>query len=210
MLLPAPPLDDLVGKIADRGARGIETDVRLRVRDSPRLVQALELEAVGGQRAAPVARQAVDDPVKRRVDPEDRAVGLDERAKVGIDERPAAGRDHHVAGRQELLHDLPLDGAEVRLAVGRENRRDRPALASLDALVDILDSPAEPAPDLAGERGLAGGHEPDQVDLVRPHWQRPSSVSKKPGYEIATDSAPQMRESPRAPSAAMAKAIASR
>ena len=120
-----------------------------------------------------------------------------ERAQVGVDERPAAGRDHHVPGRQQLLHDLAFDGAEVRLAVRREDRRDGPALARLDAVVDVLDAPAEAAADLASERGLARGHEPDQVDLVRPHWRSLSSVSKNPGYEIATDSAPRIRDSPR-------------
>ena len=47
-------------------------------------------------------------------------------------------------------------------------------------------------PEFARERRLAGGHEPDQVDLVRPHRRSLSSVSKNPGYEIATDSAPRI------------------
>ena len=100
-----------------------------------------------------------------------------------------------MAGRQQFLHHLALHGAEVRLAVGREDRRDRPPLARLDPLVDVLDLPVEAPAERTRQGGLAGRHEPDQVDLVGFTRTSRSSVSKNPGYDTATASAPRMCES---------------
>ena len=70
---------------------------------------------------------------------------------------------------QEQLQDLALDGAEVRLAVPREDVGDRPPLARFDQLVDVLRAPAEPRRERARDGRLAGGHEAHQVDLVDRH-----------------------------------------
>ena len=47
---------------------------------------------------------------------------------------------------QQLAERLTLELAEIGLAVLGEDRRDRPPLARLDPLVDVLDAPAEPRP----------------------------------------------------------------
>ena len=74
-----------------------------------------------------------------------------------------------MAQRQQQVQDLPLDGAEVRLALAREDVGDRAALACLDQLVDVLDAPAEPSGQGPRHGGLAGGHEADQKDLIDRH-----------------------------------------
>ena len=99
---------------------------------------------------------------------------------------------------------------KVRLAVPREDVGDGHVLALLDQLVDVDGRPVEPPGERPREGRLAGGHETDQVNLVGLHATSRSSVSKKPGYEIATASAPSIVDGPRRARAAMAKAIAMR
>ena len=117
-------------------------------------------------------------------------------AVLGVDEGAAAGRDDDVPQRQEVEEHGALDRAEVRLALAREDGRDRAPLARFDALVDVLDPPVEPLAERARQRRLAGAHEPDQVDLVGRHAVSDSSVSKNPGYETLTASAPVMVDGP--------------
>ena len=117
-----------------------------------------------------------------------------------------------------------LGRAEVGFAVFREDFRDRHALALLDALVDVHRLPVQTPRERSGHGRLAGGHESDQVHFfsfqaLRLAQSSPipsrgatsrSSVSKKPGYEMTTASAPEMVEERSAPSAAIANAIAMR
>ena len=105
----------------------------------------------------------------------------------------------------------------------REDFPDREAFALLDELVDVDGLPIEPRRERARHGRLAGRHEPDEINLVRFHTVRDPqdapgpllamsrfSVSKKPGYEIATASAPAIVERDRAASAAIANAMAIR
>ena len=58
--------------------------------------------------------------------------------------------------------------------------------------------------------GLAGRHEPDEINLVRRHRVSRASSSKNPGYDTSTDEAPLIVVGADARVAAIAKAMASR
>ena len=67
----------------------------------------------------------------------------------------AAERDDGRAWmREHSTYDSFLDVAERRLPFGEE-LGDRPLLARLDDLVDVLEQPVQPARDLLAERRLA-------------------------------------------------------
>ena len=149
-----------------QGRVGVDAQVRVRVARLPHREQPLHLRAIGGERPAAVGRQPRDHRRQRHVEPHRHAVELDRLLVLGIHERAAAGGDHGVAQRQQQAQDLALGRPEVRLAVAREDVGHGGSLARLDQLVDVLGAPAEAFRQHPGDGGLAGGHEPDQVDLV--------------------------------------------
>ena len=124
---------------------------------------------IGGERPAAVGREAVDDLGERHVEPDRQPVAVDGRTVLRRDEGAAAGGDHEVAQGQLVDQNGAFDGAEIRLAVAREDRGDCASLARLDPLVDVVDPPVETLAEGPRERRLAGGHEPDQVHLVGFH-----------------------------------------
>jgi len=202
--------DDLLHEVADTRAGGIEPEVSLLVCGATRRIEALELLAVGGERPASVCGKPRDELVERHIEPHREAVAFDGGAVVRAHERTAARRHDGMPQRKEVHEHRALDDPEVGFALPREYRRDRASFAGLDAFIDILDTPAEPGPERACQRRLARCHEAYQIDLVRVHRASAASVSKKPGYETATASAPVMTDGPSAPSAATANAIARR
>ncbi len=96
ILLRFEPIHQLLDERIDARAAGVEPDVRERVRGTARVVQPLELGAVGGEGAPAVDRQAVDDAIERRVEPHRHAVAIDGGAVLRVDERAAAGGDDQV------------------------------------------------------------------------------------------------------------------
>ena len=71
-------------------------------------------------------------------------------------------------GEQEL-ENVALDGAEVRLSLLREDVGNGPALACFDELVHVFGPPAQTCGQCPRDGGLAGRHEPDQIDFVDCH-----------------------------------------
>ncbi len=176
-----------------------------------------EAGAIGGQGPAAVGGDAGHQAVYRHVQPDRQTVPVDGGPILWVGKGAAAGGDDEMARGKLLEEDRALDGAKVRLAVMREDAGDRVALARFDQLVDVHRLPVEPLRERPRQRGFARRHEPDEIDLVGlhaadepPRSRRPSSVSKKSGYEIATASAPSMRQGRSAASAAIANAIAMR
>ena len=104
-----------------------------------------------------------------------------------------------------------LDGAEVRLAVLREDLGDRLALALLDQLVDVAARQPRRRASARATVRLAGGHEADQVDLVGLHaTSRPERLEEAGVGDGDGVGAVDGGRAARAASAAMANAIAMR
>ena len=73
-----------------------------------------------------------------------------------------------------------LAGAEIRLAVGGEDLRDRHAGGLLDLGVGIDERQAEARRQPAADRRLAGAHHADQHDRARPQAPRPARIPAAP------------------------------
>ena len=98
---------------------------------------------------------------------------------------------------QQVDQRLALERAEVGLARLPEDAwRCRAARSRSMPRVDVLEAPVEAPGQRPAHRGLAGAHEPHQVDLVGLHARSLSSVSKKPGNDTAATSAPWMSVGP--------------
>ncbi len=165
---------------------------------------------------------------KRQVEPDHRAVGQHRGAVLRVHEGAAPGGHDHVAHRAAATAATPRSTARKYGSPSLpEDVRNRSALQPLDGLVEILDSPVEPARQRPCHGRLAGAHEPDQIDLVRPHVDRHGSRraglpvplshadgparSKKPGIRYRRlPAAPVIVDGPCAPRAATANAMASR
>ena len=162
-------IEQLLDEGFDGGALAVESEMCLSIGGAPRLVEMLEARAVRGQRPPSVRGHTIDQRRKRHVEPDGQAVAIDERTVLGIGKRAATSGDDRVPQRQQVEQHLPFDVAEVRFALPREDAGDSAALARLDAFVDVFDAPVEARAERARERGLAGAHEADQIDLVSPH-----------------------------------------
>ncbi len=172
--------------------------------------QPFEVGAVGREWTAAVLRYTRDHAFERHIEPHGCAVGLHDRAILRIHKGAAAGRDHAVAQRNVFGEHGAFDVAEVRLAVAMEDFRDGEMLALLDLLVDIDEAPVQTPGQRATHGCLARSHKADKVHLVGFHATSRSSVSKNPGYEMTTESAPTIWEGACPASAAIAKAMAIR
>jgi hypothetical protein len=106
-------------------------------------------------------------------------------AIIRIYERAAAGRDDHVPFGRSSWSTARSAFRKYGSPSRREDRRDAQALAGLDAVVDVLESPADPAAQRAGDGGLAGAHESHKIEFVSFHARRDSSTEKNSGYETA-------------------------
>ena len=91
-------------------------------------------------------RQTSDDGVERRVEPDGKAVAVDEGTVLGVDEGAAAGCDDHMSQRQEIQEDGAFHRAKSRFTVAREDGRDGTPFTGFDALVDVFHTPIQPAP----------------------------------------------------------------
>src|SRR5688572_10135339 len=156
---------------------------------------------------------------KRRIQPDHGAVAEHQLAIAGVLEGAAARRHNNAALGQQLNQRLAFASPEIRFALLAENGGNVAPFRTLDARVDVLDLPVQPAAECPGRRGFTGPHEADEVDLVgshalaalpAPRSARRSRSSKNAGYETAIASAPSICVGPVAPRAAIAKAIASR
>ena len=78
-------------------------------------------QAVGGKRAAPVARRALHRHIQGQIQPDGGAVVADQRAAGRVGKRAAAGRHHHVPGGKQLADDLAL----LRAGAGTGRAADR-------------------------------------------------------------------------------------
>lgn len=170
------PLDNLFS-----GPRRINSDVCVGVRRASPEVELFQLGKVGGKRTPSIAWDSFDDTVQRNIQPRNSTIREHERAIVRLDERAASRGNDDVSFRQKLTKDVPFDGPKVHLAFLRENRGNRAAFARLDTLVDIFGAPTYPATERSGDGGLAGTHEPDQVELIGLHARSDSSTEKNSG-----------------------------
>jgi hypothetical protein len=180
-MLCLEPIDQLVHERLDGRATSVEVQMRLFVRRASCVKQALEVGAIGRERAAAVLGYTRNNQLERHIEPHRSAVGLDDGAILRIHERPAAGRDDGMAQRHLVREYGPFYTAEVRLAVPLKNLSDGEMLALLDLFVDIDEAPVEPLRESPPNARFAGSHEADEVHLVRPHATSRPSVSKNPG-----------------------------
>jgi hypothetical protein len=91
------------------------------------------------------------------------------RTVVGQEARSLDGSstecDHGQLRTRQCLPDEPgLDLAERRLALRREELRDRAVLVG-DGLVDVDERPSEPLRHVCADRRLPRAHEPDEDDV---------------------------------------------
>src|SRR6185369_13404181 len=203
------PLQDALDDLR-KGSRGVDSDVCLTVRRTATSIQLFHLDAIGRKRPAAVSWNAFDDAVERHVEPRDGAVRQHGGAILRIHERAASRRDDRVPLGKQILQHSPLDVAEIRLALSREDLRDALMLARFDAVVDILDAPAHTAAECPRHARLARAHEANQIQLVSLHARSDSSTVKNSGYDTPAEPASWITVGPVAPSAAIAKAMASR
>ena len=82
---------------------------------------------------------------------------------------------------QQLLQYRALDVAEVWLTFAGKDVGDAPTFARLNAVIDVLNAPADASAERAGHAGLAGTHESYQVQLIGLHARRDSSTEKNSG-----------------------------
>ena len=122
---------------------------------------------------------------ERQIEPHDGAVGQHQRAIVRLDEGTAASGDDRVALGEQLAERLSFELPEVRLALLREDGRDRSPFASLDSFVDVLHTPPRGPPHRTRHRALTSTHESDQIELVGFHARSDSSTAKNSGYDTA-------------------------
>src|SRR5262245_19763978 len=184
--------------------------MRLAVGSAPTDVQLLHLYAISGQRPPPVSGDPFDDALERHVQPCDGSVGEHRRAIVGIDESTAAGCDDRVSLRKQIPQHLALNAAEIRFASLREDLRHALMLVCLDAVIDVFDAPAHTPSKCPRNARFACAHKANQIQLVGLHARSDSSTVKNSGYDTPAEPASWMTVGPVAPSAAIAKAMASR
>jgi hypothetical protein len=163
------PVEKLLDQRIDAGPARVETEMRLFVGGAPLVIQALESGAVGGQRPAPVRRDARHEPIQRHIKPDRHAVPVDSGAVLSVRECSASCRDHQMPRRQMIRQNGPFDGAEIRLSMAGEDLGDRQPLPLLDELIDVDVPPVEPPCERARQRRLPGSHESDEIDLVGLH-----------------------------------------
>jgi hypothetical protein len=114
----------------------------MRVGQLPPRVQLIELRPIRCERTTSVRRHAIDHPGQREIEPRDGAISQHQCPVVGFGECAAAGCHNRMSFGEQLAECLAFELTEVRLAVLREDRRNRPPLARLDPFVDVLDAPA--------------------------------------------------------------------
>src|SRR5262249_17426957 len=83
------------------------------------------------------------------------------------DHYPAAGRKHDAVERGELGHRLHFARAKARFALDLEDIPYAYAAAALDLHVGIEKTQLQGAREHAPDRGLAGAHQADEVDVAR-------------------------------------------
>ena len=128
-----------------------------------------------------VGGHTLNDALERRIEPRDCSVGEHRRAVVGIDERAAASGHHQLSLRQQLMKDGAFEAPELRLTVAREDVRDPSALARLDQMIDVFDTPADPTAKRPRDAGFARPHEADEIELIGIHARSDSSTEKNSG-----------------------------
>src|SRR5579864_8561875 len=175
------------------------------------MIQAFEPGAIRGEGPPAIGRDPINQPLEGHVQPHRGAVPVDRCTVLHVGKRAAAGGHDHVRPAKLLGEDGALDRPEIRFAAARKDVCNRRVLTLFDELVDVRRLPAKASGKRLGHRCLAGGHEPDKIKLLGFHEtiSRPR-VSKKPGYEILTASAPAIVDGPLAANAAIANAIAIR
>ena len=146
----AGPRHDLGDDRRERAARGVEGDVGDLFVQRCGVRRDASASARPGPSPASSGRSLAADPRRRR--PRGETVrnttrcAREVRACRGVEHRSAAERDD--AARRERLSDRrALELAEVRLAVRREDRRDRPVLARRSSLSVSTNAHAERAGD---------------------------------------------------------------
>jgi len=204
------PVRELFDDRRDSGMGGVHAIAGLRVRSAAREVQTLEFGPIGSQRPPAVGRHTVDQSINRHIQPDRHPIAIDDRTVLWIHKCAASGGDHEVPGGHLFHQHLALDGAEVGFAMLGKNGRDRLVLVPLDELIHINRAPVETPRERARDGTLASAHESNKIDLVGLHATNRCSVSKNPGYEMATTSEPSMRDDVCPASAANANAIAIR
>ena len=189
---------------------GIDPQLRICVGQLPRGKQPLHLRSVGGKRTTAVGRQSGDKFLERNVEPHGHAVHVDGDTVIRVIERSTPRGDDAVTKGKKQAQNVPLDRAKVRLAAFGEDLGNGSPLAGFDQLVNVLRAPPESLGEKPRHSGLARGHEPDQINFVRPHRVSRASSSKNPGYETSTEVAPVIVVAAEARVAAIANAMASR
>ena len=123
----------------------------------------------GEQRAGRFGRDAdaVGEHRDRRAQPHDHTRGAQPAPAVGVDDRSPTARDDERRGR--LAHvddDLALDLAERRLAVVREELRERHAGARDDEIVGVDERARQARRALESDGRLARAHQPDEDEMA--------------------------------------------
>lgn len=170
----------------------VDPDVCLFVGRAPGCIKTLEFDPISRERPAAVNRHARNEPFERQVEPDGKSILEHDRTILRVHERAASRRHNRVTQGDQIEQDCLLGGSEVCLAPAREQLRDRLTFALLDKIVDVEDPPSETPAQGPGDGRFSGAHEPNEIDLVSVHATSCPSVSKKPGYEMTTASAPSM------------------
>ena len=84
-------------------------------------------------------------------------------------DRAPTARDHPSGTRRGTDDRVALAGAEAFLALVAEDLLDRAAGLGGDHVVGVAELETEARGERPADRGLAGGHEPDQDDAPRRH-----------------------------------------
>ena len=167
--------DDLVQHFARlHGDVGLGID---RIADIHQLLQ--RGGRIGGFQHRPVGAplDAFHQHLEIGLEPDRDGLGADQRAGVGIHIGAAAGRQHLRAAFEQPRDHARLAGAELGLAAGLENIRDRHAGRFLDLGVGIDKGQPEPAAELAADRGLARAHHADKHDRAAAERRAPARTS---------------------------------
>ena len=126
------------------------------------------------------------------------------------DGKRAASVAPDVPDRLEHFQHFPLDRPKIGLALLGEDVGDRPALAALDEVVDVLRLPPQTPGQRARDRAFAASHEADEIDLVGHEIVSAARSASKFGYETATASAPVITVGPVDPSPTSVNAMTRR
>ena len=182
ILLCLQPVDQLLDERVDAGAAGVEAQVRVLVRRRAgawyRRSSSARSAASGRRPSAGIRAITRSSGASSQTDTPSWLMAARFGGSTNVPP-PVATTTWRVG--QLVGEHGPFGGAEVRLAVPREDLGDRQALALLDQLVDVHGLPVEAPRQRAADARLAGRHETDQIHLVGLHATSRPSVSKKPG-----------------------------